>query len=152
MKNTKKTKAANDGPRDVTEMSLGEIQGYIGMHETNIAESKAHLDKFQQELRRRFQNILADALAQQDKQHGQHTFEVDGFKMTGEIRATVKWDSKKLEDVASSMPWHDAQRIFKIEFSVPEKTFQSVTDPKLLDALIDARTVKYSDPKVSFSA
>jgi hypothetical protein len=147
---TKKTKVANDGPRDVTEMSLGEIQGYMEMHEKNIAESKAKIETFTNELRRRFQSLLTDALAQQDKQHGQHTFEVDGHKLTGEVRATVKWDSKKLEDIASDMAWHDAQRIFKIEFSVPEKNFQALHDPKLIDKIVDARTVKYSEPKVTF--
>jgi len=131
-------------------MSLGEIQGYMEMHEKNIAESKAKIETFNNELRRRFQSLLTDALGQQDKQHGQHTFEVDGVKLTGEIRATVKWDSKKLEDIASSMPWHEAQRIFKIDFSVPEKTFHSLHDQKLLDQLVDARTVKYSEPKVTF--
>jgi len=150
MNTKKKAKAANEGPRDVTEMSLGEIQGYIRMHEENIDGSKRKLDELTGELRRRFENLLKDALAQQDKQHGQHTFEVDGFKLTGEIRSTVKWDSRKLEDIASSMPWHEAQRIFKIDFAVPEKTFQSIHDQKLLDQLIDARTVKYSEPKVTF--
>lgn len=152
MTKTKKAKAANDGPRPVNEMSLGEIQGYISMHEENINGSKRKLEEFNGELRRRFESQLLETFAQQDKQHGQHTFEVDGFKLTGEVRATVKWDSKKLESVAASMPWHEAQRIFKIEFSVPEKTYHSITDTKLLDAIIDARTVKYSEPKVVFQS
>lgn len=147
---TKKTKASNEGPRSVTEMSLGEIQGFIAMHENNIDASKRKIEELNGELRRRFENLLKDALNQQDKQHGQHTFEVDGFKLTGEIRSTVKWDSRKLEDIASSMPWHEAQRLFKIDFSVPEKTFHTISDQKLLGLLVEARTVKYSEPKVTF--
>lgn len=151
MKNTKKTKAtSNEGPRPIDQMSLGEIHGYIAMHQENIDGSKRRIDELSAELRRRFEPTLRAAFDQQDKQHGQHTFEEEGFKLIGEVRATVKWDSQKLEAVAAKMPWHEARSIFKIEFSVPEKTFASISDQKLLDQLIDARTVKYSEPKVSF--
>ena len=152
MKTTKKTKVANDGPRPTTEMSLAELQGYISMHEENIEGSKRRLEELTGELRRRFEPTLKEALAKQDKQSGQHTFEADGYKLTGEIRATVKWDSAALEQIASTLPYEQVKRMFKIEFSMPEKVFQSINEPKLLDRLIDARTVKYSEPKVSFSS
>jgi hypothetical protein len=39
----------------------------------------------------------------------------------------------------------------KIEFSVPEKNFKALPDDELKDRLMDARTVKYGNPTVSFS-
>jgi len=133
-------------------MSLGEIQGYISMHETNIEGSKSRLGELNDEIRRRFEPVLIDALSKQDKQSGQHTFEHDGFKFTGEIKSTVKWDSPTLERIATTMPPEMMRRIFKIDFSVPEKTFKTITDQKLIDELIEARTVKYSEAKIIFSA
>lgn len=149
---TKKSKTANEGPRPVTEMSLGEIQGYMSMHEDNINASKKKIEEFNAELRRRYEGVLSEYLHKQDKQHGQHTFEADGFKLTGEIRSTVKWDSNSLQQVAQTMPWMEVQKVFKIEFSVPEKTFNSITDEALRSRLVEARTVKYSEPKISFSS
>ncbi|CAB4150073.1 hypothetical protein UFOVP549_39 [uncultured Caudovirales phage] len=152
MKNKKAKSSLVEGPRPVTEMSLGEIQGYISMHETNIEGSKRKLEELNGEIRRRFEDVLVDALSKQDKQSGQHTFEAEGFKFTGEIKSTIKWDSPALERIAMQLPYDQMRNTFKIEFSVPEKVFKSITDQKLVDLLIEARTVKYSDPKIIFSA
>lgn len=150
---TKKAKSSlTEGPRPVTEMSLGEIQGYISMHERNIEGSKSKLGELNDEIRRRFEPVLTEALSKQDKQSGQHTFEHEGFKFTGEIKSTVKWDSSALERIAMQLPYEQMRSTFKIEFSVPEKTFKAITDQKLVDQLIEARTVKYSEPKIVFSA
>jgi hypothetical protein len=148
---TKKTKSVRtvNAPQSLT---LEELRSAIATQQSIIEAAKVQMDSFNAELRSRFESRLTTALAEQDKKHGQHTFDVDGLKLTAEIRATVKWDSSKLEKVAYSMPWADVQRIFKVEFSVPEKTFATISDAKLLDQLIDARTVKYSEPKVSFSS
>jgi uncharacterized coiled-coil protein SlyX len=148
---TKKTKSVRtaSSPQSLT---LEEIRLSVATQQSIIDAAKAQMDIFNAELRSRFETRLNQALAEQDKKHGQHTFDVDGVKLTAEVRATVKWDSTKLEAVARTMPWQDVQRVFKVEFSVPEKTFQAITDTKLLDQLIDARTVKYSEPKVTFAS
>jgi len=148
---TKKTKSARtaSSPQSLT---LEEIRQAVATQQSIIDAAKAQMDILNGELRSRFESRLTTALAEQDKKHGQHTFEVDGHKLTAEITARVKWDSSKLEKVAYSMPWADVQRIFKVEFSVPEKTFATISDAKLLDQLVDARTVKYSDPKVVFAS
>jgi hypothetical protein len=87
-----------------------------------------------------------------EKNHGQFTFEADGIKLTGEITARREWDSDKLKTIARSMPFDEVERIFAIKFSVPEKAYNAIRDEKLLDKLIDARTVKYSDPKFTFAS
>lgn len=145
---TKKTKAS----KAIDTLTVSELREAAGIHQTVIDSAKEQMDLIQTELRRRFEPVLAKALAEQDKQHGQTTFEADGVKLTAEITARRDWDSEKLKAIARSMPYDQVERLFAIKFSVPEKTFAAVRDEKLLDQLIDARTVKYSDPKITFAS
>lgn len=146
---TKKTKTA---AKTAADMSVAELRELVATHNATIDAAKGELEVLQQELRHRYEDKLAQHLRSLEKNHGQMTFEEDGVKLTAEVKATVKWDSQKLEDIAKTMPWQDAQRLFKIEFSVPEKNYAAVRDEKLLDKLIDARTVKYSEPKITFAS
>jgi hypothetical protein len=147
MKTTKsKTKAAT-----LADLSVSELRDAAVTQQTIIDSAKEKMDAIQAELRNRFEPVLRDALAQQDKQYGQHTFDADGVKLTAEVKATVKWDSVALEKIAANLPWETVSRVFKIEFSVPEKNFKVISDQALLGKLVEARTVKYSDAKVIFS-
>jgi hypothetical protein len=147
-----KSKKAKPAVKTVADLSVAELRDLVATQTSIINAAKAEVDTIQQELRSRFEARLTEYLAQADKQHGQHTFEVDGVKLTAEVKATVKWDSTALEGIASKMPWPEAQRLFKIDFSVPEKNYNAIRDEKLLDQLIDARTVKYSEPKIIFAS
>jgi hypothetical protein len=82
--------------------------------------------------------------------HGQHSTEIDGVKLTFKIGQRVDWDSDVLESIANTLPWEQVRRIMKIEFSVPEKNFNALPNDELKDRLMDARTVKYSAPSVTF--
>lgn len=143
---TKKAKAA----KAIDTLSVLELREAASIHQSVIDSAKEQMDGIQKELRKRFENQLLDSLIAQDKQHGQHTFEVDGVKMTAEITARREWDSDKLKAIARTMPYDEVERLFAIKFSVPEKAYNAIRDSKLLDQLIDARTVKYSEPKVTF--
>ncbi len=117
----------------------------------SIALLKAEQEKIQAALLAQYGHQLAQALADNGKQYGDITREVDGVKLTYSIKAKVKWDNDQLANIASSLPWDMTQKIFKIEFSVPERTFKAMTDQKLVDRLTDARTVEYSEPKISIA-
>jgi hypothetical protein len=143
-----KAKPAAEAPEAMT---LADLREAVAAQNAIIDSAKEKLDGINTELRRRFEAVLRTSLEQQDKLSGQHTFEVDGFKLTGEVKATYKWDSAALEKVARTMPHQTVERLFKIEFSIPEKNYKSITDQPLLDRLDSARTVKYSDPKISFA-
>lgn len=145
---TKKTKAA----KAIDTLTVSDLREAASIHQSVIDSAKEQMDLIQTELRRRFEPVLAKALAEQDKQHGQTTFEADGVKLTAEITARRDWDSEKLKAIARSMPYDVVERTFNIKFSVPEKVFAGIRDEKLLDQLIDARTVKYSDPKITFAS
>jgi len=148
MKN-KKTKPA---AKAVNELTIAELREAVVVHQTVIDSAKEQMDVIQQELQSRFNAMLTSHLQGMEKNHGQMTFEVEGIKLAGEITARRDWDSEKLKAIAKSMPYDEVERLFAIKFTVPEKAFNAVRDEKLLDKLIDARTVKYSDPKFTFAS
>ena len=147
-----KTKKTAPAVKPVEQLTVAELREAAARNATIIDSAKEQLDVIQTELRRRFEPVLAAALAEQEKQHGQTTFEVEGVKLTAEITARREWDSDKLKAIARTMPYEQVERTFNIKFSVPEKVYAGIRDEKLLDQLIDARTVKYSEPKIIFAS
>ena len=141
----------NNKTSDVTTATLEELHAALAKQNKIIATAESVVDGITAELRNRYQVRLADALSEQGKTHGQFSFDADGYKLTGEVKATVKWNSDALRGIAQTLPHDTVARIFKIEFSVPEKTYSTITDDKLLARLVEARTVKYSDPKIKFA-
>jgi len=135
----------------ISSLSLAELRELIATNQAIADNAEAKIVETLAELRSRFEPTLAEYYASTDKTHGQHTFEVDGVKLVGEVKATIKWNSDALRGIAQTLPPEVVNKLFKIDFAVPEKTYQSITDTKLLDRLIDARTVKYSEPKINFA-
>lgn len=71
------------------------------------------------------------------------------YRLTGEVKKTVDWDSKALLAAAAALPWDTVQEIFKIEFSVPEKTWNAIKEGAFVTddtraAIAAARSVKYA--------
>lgn len=144
---TKKTKPAANAPATMT---LAELRDALATQNAVISSAKEKIEGINAELRSRFETRLLDSLIESDRQAGQHTFEEEGIKLTGEVKATVKWDSAALESVASTMPYEQVKRVFKIDFSVPEKVYKEASEDLRLK-LNAGRTVKYSEPKITFS-
>lgn len=144
---TKKTKPAANAPETMT---LAELRDILATQNAVISSAKERIEAVNAELRNRFQQRLLDSLTESNRQAGQHTFDEEGIKLTGEVKATVKWDSAALEAVAQSMPYDQVKRVFKIDFSVPEKTYKEASEELRL-ALNAGRTVKYSEPKITFA-
>lgn len=84
------------------------------------------------------------------KESGSKSFEEEGVKLKFEISKKVKWHSGLLESIGRSLPAEIAQKLFKVEISVPEKTFDALLDAELIRVLKTARTVEYGAPKVTF--
>jgi HPt (histidine-containing phosphotransfer) domain-containing protein len=116
-----------------------------------IATQKGQLDAIGEELLRRYAGKFEDELKSNKQVAGEITREVDGVKMTYAVKPKVKWDSDMLRDLSASMDEEVAERVFKVEYSVPEKTYKAITDKLLLNAITKARTVEYSAPKITFA-
>ena len=116
-----------------------------------IDAAKRSQEEISQLLLLRHSKRFQDELATAGKQDGELTREVDGEKLTFAVKAKVKWDSKTLQDIASNLPQETVFKIFKIDFSVPERTFKALTDDGLIAQLTTARTVEYGNPKIDFA-
>jgi len=118
-------------------------------------DDKAHaeyrLAMFNGEITRRFKASFAAQLAQKNKESGDISFVEDGLSLKGEIKKTVKWDTKLLAASAAAMTWEQANAVFKIEFTIPEAVYKTLegANPALYKSATAARTVKYSEPTVT---
>jgi hypothetical protein len=112
---------------------------------------KATIEAIYAELLERYGKTFQNELAEAGKQDGEMTRDIDGQRLTFAIKAKVKWDSSKLQEVAATLDPALVYKVFKIEFSVPERTFKAMTDDKLVMQLTEARTVEYTTPKIVFS-
>lgn len=83
------------------------------------------------------------------KADGTIRFASDNAIFKAVIGKTVSYDGDKLMEIINSIPWDTAKDIFKIKLDVGEKAYKAITDEKLKQRLTDARTVKYSDPKIT---
>lgn len=143
MKKTKQTAPAKP--------TLSELRDIVAANKAIIDAAKAKVAEAEALIFAEHGKIFADHLASSGLTHGQHSTEIDGVKLTFKISQRVDWDSNVLESIANTLPWEQVRRIMKIEFSVPEKNFKALEENELKDRLMDARTVKYGNPTVSFS-
>lgn len=112
----------------------------------------AKLKAIQAEMNERFSASIIRNLADQDKQSGTVNLPLqDGMSAKGVVSKKVDWDSVRLLSIAQSMPWEKVTKLFKIEFSVPEKVYEgiAIADEDLKKRLDTARTVTYPAPKIS---
>lgn len=143
MKKTSKTAPAKP--------TLTELRDIIAANKALIDAAKAKISEAEAGIVAEHGALFERHLQETGLTHGQHSTEIDGVKLTFKIGQRVDWDSNVLESIANTLPWDQVRRIMKIEFSVPEKNFKALEDNELKDRLMDARTVKYGNPSVSFS-
>lgn len=92
-----------------------------------------------------------EELKNRGQAYGDVTLDVDGVKATMQIKKSVDWDSDLLFLVAKEMGPQRATEIMTIECKIPESNFKKISssDP-LYKKILEARTVKYSNPKFIF--
>jgi len=130
--------------------TLNELALSIQKLELQKAEIDAQLKGLQETLRAGVHEQFAQAFIAADKMSGDITLVLEGVKLKGKIPKKVVWDNRKLQALAASLPWDQAQKIFDIKFSVPEKNYSalSIAGSDLVAKLDDARTVEIGDFKV----
>jgi hypothetical protein len=136
---------------DIKKSTIARLRELHDQNKNLIDSAKAFNAEIESELLDRYGKSLAAELSDSGRQHGDVTGEIDGVKVTYSVKNKVEWDQDSMKAIAGSMPWNMVERIFKIEFAVAERTFKALTDQSLIDKLNDARTVKYSEPKISFA-
>jgi len=131
----------------LSDYTIDELAADIASIEAVIAEQTGWLADRNAELANRFSGALSNKLNKNTALSG--SLEVDGHKIKGSISKSVKWDSDKLQRMASIMGWDEIQHYFKITFSMSETVFKGMLPGPLQEEMAAARTVKYGDLKVS---
>jgi hypothetical protein len=116
-----------------------------------IQHYKLNLQNAEAELLSRTAGDFIQEMVQREKTHGSISKEIDGIKLTYEIKQTVSWDQDKLRTLWESLPSEMGGKLIKTEFSVSEANFKAQVDPGLIDALVDARTTKLSNPSIKLN-
>lgn len=112
-------------------------------------DTKLRKAALREELSRRFAASGIQALAQQNKEHGTTTLELqDRFKVKVERKQEVKWDSAALMAVAQTLPWERVRQLFKIDFSMSETIYKGIAAaaPELREKIDAARTTTLKEP------
>lgn len=92
-------------------------------------------------------DFVAEMIAR-EKTHGSVSKDINGVKLTYEVKQTVSWDQEKLRALWEALPSYVGNKLVEVKFSVPERMFACQTDPALIDALVDARITKLSAPTI----
>ena len=112
---------------------------------------KGNLQHAEAELLSRTAGDFIQEMIQREKTHGSISKEIDGIKLTYEVKQTVSWDQDKLRSLWEALPPEVGSKLIKTEFSVSEAVFKNQVDPGLIDALVDARTTKLSNPSIKLN-
>ena len=112
---------------------------------------KAQLQHLEAELLQRTSGDFIAEMVQREKSHGSISKEIDGVKLTYDVKQTISWDQERLRSLWESLPPEISSKLIKTEYSVSEAVFKNQVDPALIDALVDARTTKLGIPTIKLN-
>lgn len=137
--------------KELTEMTLPELAKEIETLRWLQQEYKLKVQHAEFELLQRTAGDFISEMVSREKTHGSISKEIDGIKLTYDVKQTVSWDQDKLRSLWEALPPEVGSKLIKTEFSVSEAVFKNQVDPGLIDALVDARTTKLSAPTIKLN-
>ena len=112
---------------------------------------KLQIQHAEAELLQRTSGDFIAEMVSREKSHGSISKEIDGVKLTYDVKQTVSWNQDKLRALWEALPPEIGSKLIKTEFSVSEAVFKNQVDPGLIDALVDARTTKLGIPTIKLN-
>lgn len=85
-----------------------------------------------------------------NKEHGKVTMEVDGVRVSYEVRRSVSWDQEALQKLRAAMLPSDAKVLISERLAVREGEMKNCIDQRIHKLVDLARTVKFQTPKIEF--
>jgi hypothetical protein len=132
-------------------MTLPELAKEIESLRWLQQEYRLKVQHAEAELLQRTAGDFISEMVSREKTHGSISKEIDGIKLTYDVKQTVSWDQEKLRSLWEALPPEIGSKLIKTEFSVSEAVFKNQVDPGLIDALVDARTTKLSAPTIKLT-
>ena len=132
-------------------MNIQKLIEQIESNRTSIACLKTLNSQLEAELLSLTASDFAAEMTAREKTHGSVSKDIDGVKLTYEVKQTVSWDQEKLRALWEALPSYVGNKLVEVKFSVPERMFACQTDPALIDALVDARITKLSAPTIKLN-
>jgi len=134
--------------RTAIEDGLAEARNEL---EAKLAPKKTRLEEVNADILRIGVPLASAVYQREGKPDGTIKFASGDHIFKSVIGKTVSYDSEMLREIATSIPWQQAQEIFKIKLDVSETTFKKLEDQELKQRIMAARTVKYGEPKISLA-
>jgi len=131
--------------------TISEITKEIDTAKYLVAYYKENQRQLEAELIARVSEQFTGEMTARKKTHGSISKEIDGVKLSWEVKQTVSWDQEKLRAIKEALPLEMGERLITTKLSVSEAMFKNQTDDALIDALIDARITMLSEPCVKIS-
>ena len=132
-------------------MNIQDLIAQIESNRTSIAFLKERNTQLEAELLALTSSDFVAEMVAREKTHGSVSKDIDGVKLTYEVKQTVSWDQEKLRALWEALPSYVGNKLVEVKFSVPERMFACQTDPALIDALVDARITKLSAPTIKLN-
>jgi hypothetical protein len=93
---------------------------------------------------------LQNLLKESGRGYGELSTEIDGVKLKYEVKATYLWDQAKLQALYDSLLRADARELITTKLSVSAKTIERIGNEDVLRRVMEARTTKFSEPRITF--
>ena len=132
--------------------SLDRLHKMAATLSESIDELKKDLKLVESEILKRYGGLFKKVLHERGQEFGEVTTEIEGLKLKYAVSKTVTWDSEKLKELAPTIPAEVREKLFNVKIQVPEKAWQTVAETSIGKSLLPARTVKYGEPKISFTS
>jgi hypothetical protein len=129
-------------------VNIKDLINQIEITRTQMEFLKEQNSKLERELLHLTSSDFVAEMVSREKTHGSVSKDIDGVKLTYEVKQTVSWDQEKLRALWEALPSYVGNKLVELKFSVPERMFACQTDSALIDALVDARITKLSAPTI----
>lgn len=136
---------------DATKLSLHEIDAQLQKATTELSIIKATQKDLMAELDRRYSERATLSLIDNVGGFGTANIYDNGYEVKAIAGKRITYDNDMLQKLAGSLPWEEAQRLFKIKFDIPETTYKGIIDTDLLAKIDKARTVVPTPMKFTVS-
>jgi hypothetical protein len=131
-------------------MNLKKMRDEIAKRLTKISVLEDEIKTLEEAIMQEHGANLQNLLKESGRGYGELSTEIDGVKLKYEVKATYLWDQGKLQALYESLPLADARELINAKLSVAAKTIERIGNEDVLRRVMDARTTKFSEPRISF--